>query len=90
MNRYQIQGIGEKQAVHRLRLDNGVVLIVGENPTADLIAGRIFLKNAGSLWESKEKAGLSNLLATVITKGTERLSSGEIAEAVESETRNRG
>ncbi|ACK68126.1 peptidase M16 domain protein [Rippkaea orientalis PCC 8801] len=84
MNRYQIQGIGEKQAVHRLRLDNGVVLIVGENPTADLIAGRIFLKNAGSLWESKEKAGLSNLLATVITKGTERLSSGEIAEAVES------
>ena len=76
--------MGKKQTVHRLRLDNGLIVIVGENPTADLIAGRIFLKNAGSLWEPREKAGLSNLLATVITKGTQNLSSGQIAEAVES------
>jgi predicted Zn-dependent peptidase len=72
------------QTVHRLILDNGITLILAENPAADLIAGRLFLKNAGSRWEPREKAGLSHLLATVMTKGTERLSSVEIAEQVES------
>ncbi len=74
----------QKQIVQRQVLDNGITLIVGENPAADLVAGRLFFKQAGSRWESREKAGLSHLLATVITKGTERLSSVEIAEAVES------
>ncbi|MGH2415936.1 MAG: M16 family metallopeptidase, partial [Microcystaceae cyanobacterium] len=72
------------QIIHRLVLDNGITLIAVENQAADLIAGRIFLKNAGARWEQRSKAGLSHLLATVLSKGTERLSSAEIAEAVES------
>ncbi len=72
------------QSVHRWVLDNGMTVIFAENPTADLIAGKIFLKKAGACWDSSTKAGLSHLLATVITKGTERLSSLEIAETVES------
>jgi predicted Zn-dependent peptidase len=72
------------QTIHRLILDNGITLILAENPAADLIAGRLFLKNAGARWESREKAGLSHLLATVITKGTKNLSAFEIAEEVES------
>lgn len=72
------------QSVHRWVLDNGMTVIFAENPTADLIAGKIFLKKAGACWDSPTKAGLSHLLATVITKGTERLSSLEIAETVES------
>ncbi|MEA5534391.1 pitrilysin family protein [Crocosphaera sp. XPORK-15E] len=74
----------KQQSLHRLVLDNGITLIVRENSTADLISGRFFFKNAGSLWETREKAGIFHLLATVITKGTERLSSVEIAEAIES------
>lgn len=74
----------QNQNLHRLVLENGITLISAQNQAADLIACRIFLKNAGSRWESKEKAGLSHLLATVITKGTESLSSVEIAEKVES------
>jgi len=69
--------------VHRTVLDNGIVVLAIENPAADIIAGRIFL-SAGSCWEPREKAGLSHLLSAVMTKGTEQLSSMEIAERVES------
>lgn len=74
----------QHQPIHRLVLDNGITLIVAENPAADLIASRIFLKNAGARWELRENAGLSHLLAATITKGTEKMSAAEIAEAVES------
>jgi predicted Zn-dependent peptidase len=72
------------QTVNRFVLPNGIVLITVENQAADLIAGRIFLKNAGSSWESRAKAGLSYLVAAVLTKGTTNFSSVEIAEQVES------
>ncbi|MBE9167035.1 insulinase family protein [Pleurocapsales cyanobacterium LEGE 06147] len=72
------------QTVNRFVFPNGIVLITIENQAADLIAGRIFLKNAGSGWESRAKAGLSHLVAAVLTKGTTNLSSVEIAEQVES------
>ncbi|MBC6418700.1 MAG: insulinase family protein [Prochloron sp. SP5CPC1] len=74
----------QHQQIQRLVLENGITLIVVENPTADIIAGRIFLKNAGSRWEKPELAGLSHLLALTLTKGTEKLVSAEIAEKVES------
>lgn len=69
--------------VHRVELENGMVVLVVENFAADIIAGRIFIK-AGSRWERPEKAGLANLVAAVLTKGTDSLSSLEIAEKVES------
>ncbi|CAD5910846.1 putative zinc protease YmxG [Planktothrix tepida] len=69
--------------VHRTVLDNGIVLLVTENPAADIIATRLFLRT-GSRWEPQEKSGLSHLLATVLTKGTNQLSSLEIAEQIES------
>lgn len=72
------------QTVNRLVLDNGITLLVVENPVADLVAGRIFLKNGGTRWETREQAGINHLLATVITKGTERLTAVEIADFVES------
>jgi zinc protease len=58
-------------------------VLVTENPSADIIAARLFFK-AGSRWEPIEKAGLSHLVAAVMTKGTEQHSSLEIAERVES------
>jgi predicted Zn-dependent peptidase len=71
-------------SIDRLVLDNGITLICAENPAADLVAGRIFLKQAGACWDPAMKAGISHLLATVITKGTQRRSALDIAEFVES------
>ncbi|MDJ0601677.1 MAG: pitrilysin family protein [Crocosphaera sp.] len=70
--------------IHRLQLDNGITLIVRENPTVDLISGRFFWKDTGILWEKPEQAGMFHLLATVLTKGTQTMSSLDIAEAIES------
>ena len=72
------------QRIHRLILNNGITLIAVDNQSADVIAGRIFLKHAGAKWDPCGKAGLSHLLAAVITKGTKSLSALEIAERVES------
>jgi predicted Zn-dependent peptidase len=69
--------------LHRSELKNGIVLLVSENPAADIIAARIFIR-AGSCYEKPEKAGLANLLGAVLTKGCDGLSSLEIAEHVES------
>ena len=80
----------QNQKINHLVLDNGITLISVENQAADVIAARIFLKNAGARWERREKAGLSHLLAAVITKGTEKFSSLEIAEQVESIGANLG
>ena len=70
--------------LHRLVLDNGITLIVVENQAADIISGRFFLKGAGTITESAEKAGVAHLVSAVITKGTENLSALEIAEKIES------
>ncbi|MEX0270702.1 M16 family metallopeptidase [Leptolyngbyaceae cyanobacterium UHCC 1019] len=69
--------------IHRTVLSNGIVVLVAENPTADIIAARFFLR-AGSRWEQPNQAGLSHLISAVLTKGTQTLSSLEIAEQVES------
>ncbi|HEY9761043.1 MAG TPA: pitrilysin family protein [Trichocoleus sp.] len=69
--------------LHRTVLDNGLVVLVTENPVADIISARIFVR-AGSAFETPDQAGLFSLLMSLLTKGTQQLSSLEIAEAVES------
>ncbi len=71
------------RTLQRTVLKNGITVIAVENPAADIISARIFVA-AGSRCESREKAGLSHLLASVLTKGTETLDAAEIAEKVES------
>jgi len=73
-----------QQNIHRIVLANGITLLIVENQAADLVAGRFFFNNAGSLVENRDRAGLSNLVASVMTKGTRYLSALEIAEQVES------
>lgn len=82
VNRKLTQALPNR-TVHRTVLENGIVALAVENPAADIIAARIFVR-AGSIWEPPHQAGLAHLLAAVITKGTENLSSLEIAEQVES------
>lgn len=67
----------------RVVLPNGLVLLVTENPVADIVSARIFVR-AGSLQEPADQAGVSHLLAAVITKGAPGLSAQAIAEQVES------
>jgi zinc protease len=69
--------------IHRSQLANGITVITIANPTADIVSGRFFIP-AGSRWERPHHAGLSQLLTSVLTKGTERLSALEIADRVES------
>ncbi|AKG22075.1 M16 family metallopeptidase [Calothrix sp. 336/3] len=69
--------------IDRTVLNNGIVLLVTENPTADIVAAKIFLRS-GSSYEKREQAGLTHLLSSVLTKGCYGLSSMEIAEQVES------
>lgn len=68
----------------RVTLANGIVAIAIANPTADIVAGRLFLRQAGQRVERPERAGLANLTATLLTKGTTSLSAAEIADKVES------
>ena len=75
--------ISQSRQTHRTVLKNGIVVLVVENPSADIIAARFFIR-AGSRWEPSHQAGLSHLVSAVMPKGTERLSSLEIAERVES------
>jgi zinc protease len=68
---------------HHVVLDNGLTVIIAENAIANIIAARIFVK-AGSLWETPQQAGLTHLLTTLLTRGTDSLSALDIAEQVES------
>lgn len=73
----------QDQTTQRTVLNNGITILVAENPVADIIATRIFIRS-GSSWEAPQQAGLAHLLSNVITKGTQKLSSFEIGDRVES------
>ncbi len=68
---------------HRAVLNNGIVVLIVENPTVDIVATRCFFKG-GTRMESRAQAGLTHLVSTLITKGTVNYSSQDIAEQVES------
>lgn len=63
-------------------LANGLRVIVIERAGAPLVAGQMLIKNGGES-DQNELAGLSNMVADLITKGTEKRSATQIAEAVE-------
>ena len=81
--KHSVAHLLQNRTVHRTVLENGMVVLAVENPAADIVAARLFVR-AGGRYEPSTQAGLSHLLASVITKGTDRLSSQEIAERVES------
>ena len=74
---------GPRLSPQRLVLSNDIVLLVTPNPTTDIVAARLFF-TAGMIRENPDTWGLSHLVASVITKGTEQYSAQEIAQVVES------
>jgi zinc protease len=73
----------QNRVVHRAVLHNGIVVLAVENPAADIIAARIFVRS-GSRYETRSQAGLFHLMSSVLLKGTDRDSAQDIAEQVES------
>jgi zinc protease len=69
--------------VDRSQLPNGITVLTIANPSADIVSGRFFLP-AGSRWETEEQSGLAHLLTSLLTKGTKKLSSQQIADIIES------
>ena len=67
----------------RTVLSNGIVVLVTENRSSDIVTTRLLIRGGGR-HESPAQAGIANLLATVMTKGTDCLSSQEIAAQIES------
>lgn len=63
-------------------LANGLRVIVIERAGAPLVAAQLLIKNGGEV-DPPELAGLSNMTADLLTKGTEKRTATQIAEAIE-------
>jgi len=63
-------------------LANGLRVIVVERGGTPLVTAQLVIKNGGEV-DPPELAGLGNMLADLITKGTEKRSATQIAEAIE-------
>ncbi|CAN5244439.1 hypothetical protein BH20ACI2_BH20ACI2_20000 [soil metagenome] len=69
-------------AVKEIKLKNGLTVAVVERSAMPLITVQMLVKN-GSGAEPKERAGLANLTASMLTKGTKTRSATQIAEEME-------
>ncbi|HEV8615827.1 MAG TPA: pitrilysin family protein [Methylomirabilota bacterium] len=67
--------------VTQVRLDNGLAVLVRENPVAPVVAVALLVR-MGTRWETRETAGLSNFVHAVMVKGTSRRTGADLAEAV--------
>src|SRR5262249_28425206 len=65
------------------KLDNGLTVMVRENPVAPVVAVALLLR-MGSRWENPSNAGISNFTHAVMVKGTTKRSGGDLADAVAS------
>ncbi len=81
--RYEPMLASATQTPEMITLDNGLRLILKENHAAPIIAVTAMV-DAGGLREDKKQAGLANLMATTILKGTEKMKAEEIARTFES------
>jgi zinc protease len=76
-----IAGPAVAQSVTQERLENGLLVLVRENPLAPVVAISLMIE-MGTRWESPDNAGISNFVHAVMVKGTSKRGGGEMAEAV--------
>lgn len=69
------------QPTVRERLDNGLTVLIRENPLAPVVAISLMIE-MGTRWERPENAGISNFVHAVMVKGTTKRSGGQLADAV--------
>lgn len=63
-------------------LPNGLRVIVIERPETPLVAAQVVIKNGGEV-DPKELAGLADMTASLLTKGTLKRDATRIAEEIE-------
>jgi predicted Zn-dependent peptidase len=68
--------------VTRTTLPNGLTVLVRENTVAPLVAYSLQVK-MGTRWETRDTAGISNLLQLMAVRGTAKLNGVEIVEAAD-------
>jgi len=71
------------QKPEMITLENGIRLILRENHSSPLVAVSVHA-DAGGLREGRKGAGLANLTAELLMKGTEKYKADEIAKTFES------
>jgi zinc protease len=69
-------------AVKERKLPNGLTVAVVERKNVPLVTVQLLVKTGASS-EKPEKAGLANLTASLLTKGTKTRSATQIAEQIE-------
>jgi zinc protease len=69
-------------AVVEKKLANGLTVATVARKNVPLVTVEILVKS-GAFWERPDKAGLANLTATMLTKGTQTKSASQIAEQIE-------
>lgn len=69
-------------AVRETKLKNGLTVAVVEKPGTPLVTVELLIRN-GARNESLKKAGLANLTADLLTKGTKTRTANQIAEEIE-------
>jgi len=65
------------------KLDNGLRVIVAERPSLPLLATELIIR-VGSEKDPNDRAGTASLTGSLLTKGTEKMTAPEIANAIES------
>ncbi|HDH52938.1 MAG TPA: insulinase family protein, partial [Nitrospirae bacterium] len=68
--------------VKRRVLDNGLTLLIVERHNLPVVKVAVGI-NAGNLNEPEEKAGLANLVASLLTEGTKKRTARQISEEIE-------
>ena len=63
-------------------LPGGTVLLVAERPAIPVVVVSVYVR-AGSAYDPPDEAGLANLTAAVLTRGTRRRSGPELDRAIE-------
>ncbi len=71
-----------EKVIYRKELSNGTKLLVREDHKLPIISACI-VSGGGLLWENEENNGITKLMAELLTRGTEKLSSAEFAEKFE-------
>ena len=76
-------GSARPPLAHREVLPNGLVLLVAERPAIPVVAVQVHVP-AGSVLDPAARAGLANLTAELLTRGTARRTANELHDAIES------
>jgi len=72
----------ETAGVTRSRLANGLTVVVRENAEAPVVAYSLLVK-MGTRTETPDNAGISNMLQTMLVRGTEKMNGEQIAAAAD-------